>query len=159
MNKRIYLDEMGIDDNIVVQYGWAPLGKRSYAEQSGCKKERLSVVAAYQWNDKKLLSPFEFSGRMDSALFSGWFENVLCPELQQGQVIIMDNATFHKSSELHEIAEKYGCRILFLPDYSPDLNTIEKVWANVKGRFRKIIKLADNFQDAITQAFNQTFPC
>ena len=42
----------------------------------------------------------------------------------------MDNASFHKSPKLAEIAEKFDIQILYLPAYSPDLNPIEKVWAN-----------------------------
>ena len=37
--KLVYVDESGIDDNIVVEYGWAPKGTRSYAEQKSCKKK------------------------------------------------------------------------------------------------------------------------
>ena len=31
-----------------------------------------------------------------------------------------------------ELVESVGCHILFLPPYSPDLNSIEKFWANIK---------------------------
>ncbi|MBD1288436.1 transposase, partial [Francisella tularensis] len=42
----------------------------------------------------------------------------------------------HKSSKLIEIANKFDVQILYLPPYSPDLNPIEKVWANFKKIFR-----------------------
>jgi transposase len=32
---------------------------------------------------------------------------------------------------------KAGCRLLYLPPYSPDFNPIELVWAFVKGLIRK----------------------
>ena len=152
----LYLDEMGVDDNLVVEYGWSARGARSYAEQSGFKKNRLSIVAAY--NDKKLIAPFEFSGQMNSDLFLGWFEQILCPQLTEGQTIIMDNASFHKADELHSIANEVDCQILFLPPYSPDLNPIEKVWANIKNKLRKLIKKAPGFQEGITEAMRETIP-
>jgi len=46
----------------------------------------------------------------------------------------MDNASFHREAKLQELAEKAGIRVLFLPAYSPDLNPIEKSWANMKRR-------------------------
>lgn len=143
----------------MVQYGWASEGKRSYAEQSGFKKERLSIVAGYVYGTKQFIAPFEFSGYTDTSLFNGWFENILCPALQPGQVVILDNASFHKSPALIDMVENVGCRLLFLPPYSPDLNPIEKVWANFKRNLRKVIKKHDNFREAITHAVCRTFPC
>ena len=49
-----------------------------------------------------------------------------------GQVVIMDNATFHKSEKTKRLIEEAGCQLVYLPVYSPDLNPIEKYWANMK---------------------------
>jgi transposase len=37
----------------------------------------------------------------------------------------MDNATFHKGGRIEELIQKAGCRLLYLPPYSPELNRIE----------------------------------
>ena len=71
----------------------------------------------------------------------------------------MDNASFHKSPKLAKIAEKFDIKILYLPAYSPDLNPIEKFWANFKRNLRKIIKNYGNFKDALTQALLRTISC
>lgn len=142
-----------------MQYGWSKKGKRSYAEQSGFKKERLSIVAGYVYGTKELVAPFEFSGYMNAGLFNAWFENIFCPELKPGQVVVLDNASFHKSPELYDMVESMGCLLVFLPPYSPDLNPIEKVWANFKRNLRRIIKKCDKFREAITQAIRKTLPC
>ena len=44
----------------------------------------------------------------------------------------MDNARFHNSKRIQELLNRYGHRILWRPPYSPDLNAIEKKWAQVK---------------------------
>lgn len=44
----------------------------------------------------------------------------------------MDNATFHKRKDTTELIEDAGHTILWLPPYSPDLNPIEKKWAQAK---------------------------
>lgn len=64
-------------------------------------------------------------------------EKCLIPALKPEQVVIMDNATFHKGGRIQELIESYGCRILYLPPYSPDLNRIEKCWAWLKSRIRR----------------------
>ncbi|MDR2855907.1 MAG: transposase [Methanomicrobiales archaeon] len=53
-------------------------------------------------------------------------------EVPKGYTIIMDNASFHRKAKLRELVAKVGVEILFLPTYSPDLNPIEKSWANMK---------------------------
>ena len=67
----------------------------------------------------------------------------------------MDNASFHKSSKLAEIANKFDVQILYLPPYSPDLNPIEKVWANFKKILRKVNNSFEKFSDAISYVFNK----
>jgi transposase len=56
--------------------------------------------------------------------------------IRASSVIIMDNASFHRKKALNRIAESYGCRILWLPPYSPDKNPIEHAWANLKNWLR-----------------------
>ena len=51
--------------------------------------------------------------------------------------IVMDNATFHKRSDIIESIEQAGMIVLFLPVYSPDLNPIEHQWAQLKNIRRR----------------------
>jgi len=69
----------------------------------------------------------------------------LIKELHPGQVVVMDNASFHKSPKTRELIESVGCRLIFLPPYSPDLNPIEKFWGNMKRWIKDNIHLFDNF--------------
>lgn len=55
-----------------------------------------------------------------------WLETSLVSTLITGQVIVMDNATFHKGGRIEELIQKAGCRLLYLPPYSPELNRIEQ---------------------------------
>ncbi|KJW01765.1 DDE superendonuclease family protein [Rickettsia endosymbiont of Ixodes pacificus] len=40
--------------------------------------------------------------------------------------------------EFYKLIESVGCRILFLPTYSPDLNPIEHYWFKIKNEIRKV---------------------
>ena len=151
-----YVDETGSDNKTVTTQGWSPIGEKSYSEQLAFYTERTNMLAAYRYHDKELVAPFEYRGTTDSHLFSGWFEQCLCPNLKPGDYVIMDNASFHKGEGIVEIAEKYQINIIYLPAYSPDLNPIEKFWANFKRNLRKVVKKYKSFQDAITDALRKT---
>lgn len=73
-----------------------------------------------------------FNGSCSTLLFETWVEKFLIKELKPNQVVIMDNAAFHKSKRTKDLIESVGCTVLFLPPYSPDFNPIEKFWANMK---------------------------
>lgn len=78
------------------------------------------------------IDPFDFHGTCNTELLNNWVEKFLIKELKAGQVVVMDSASFHKSKKTKELIESVGCELIFLPQYSPDLNPIEKFWANMK---------------------------
>ncbi len=57
---------------------------------------------------------------------------MLCPLLDSRYVVIMDNASFHKGLETARLIQGSGASLLFLPPYPPELNPIEKDFANIK---------------------------
>lgn len=65
----------------------------------------------------------------------------------------MDNATFHKSEETQRLIKQAGCRILFLPPYSPDLNPIEIFWANFKKLVQASLAKLTTLAEAIDYSF------
>lgn len=73
-----------------------------------------------------------FDGTCDTDVFNDWLASELLPNLKPKTVIVLDNATFHKSQLTIELVKMAGCQLLFLPPYSPHLNPIEKLWANIK---------------------------
>ena len=101
-----------------------------YGEIQGKKYERTNIVGAK--NGTKTLAVGEYTCNMDSELFEAWFGNVFMKVVKWRKTIIMDRARFHREAELIKLAKTKRCKILFLPAYSPDLNPIEKVWANMK---------------------------
>ncbi len=68
------------------------------------------------------------------------------------QVVIIDNASFHKSDKTKKLIESAQCRLMFLPPYSPDLNPIEKCWANIKRKIRRIFSKVEDFDCAVDLA-------
>ena len=91
---------------------------------------------------------------MTSEFFERWFEEFLIPQLKEKSVIILDNARFHRMNKLEKIAEKYCHKILPLPPYSPELNPIEKCWANLKNFVRDYIRKFDSLEETIVAYFD-----
>lgn len=94
-----------------------------------------------------------FEGSCTTELFNIWVEKFLIKELIPGQYVVMDNAAFHKSLKTQELIESVGCKVIFLPPYSPDLNPIEKFWANMKRWIKANITKFESLYEAICQFF------
>ena len=148
----VYLDESGIDTFLYREYGRAKKGEKIMAEVSGKKFERQSIVAGLC--GKNTLAPFGYHGTCDAKLFNFWLEKMLVPCLKPGQTVIMDNASIHKTNTTRSIIERARCKLLFLPPYSPDLNPIEHLWANIKRKLADIFPDFSSIQDALCACFS-----
>lgn len=124
----VYVDEAGIDNREEYAYGYCEVGQRFHALKSGKRTERVSWIAALK--EGKLFAPMTYTGSCNRGLFESWLEHCLVPQSQPGDVIVIDNASFHRSQAIEEIAAEAGCEIWYLPPCSPDLNEI-KHWCFV----------------------------
>ena len=84
--------------------GWSEKGERCFGERLGHRTQRVSMAAA--WCQGQVLAPLTFQGYCDSALIEAWVETQLCPVLRPGQVLILDNASFHRQERLRELLEQ-----------------------------------------------------
>jgi len=82
--------------------------------------------------DGSLAATQLWEGTCNTLIFNQWLKDLLCPLIDENCVIIMDNATFHKSARTRELIESKGAKLLFLPPYSPDLNPIENDFGALK---------------------------
>jgi transposase len=148
-----YADESGFDEYYSREHGYALRGEKVIGKVSGRHFARTSIVAAKIGNE--IVAPFAFSGSMNGDLFEGWLEQVFVPALKNPvkSVLLIDNASHHRKDAIFDIAEEYGFKVIFLPPYSPDLNPIEKFWANVKRRLRLHMHSFNTFWDALSHAF------
>jgi transposase len=146
-----YVDEAGIDNREDYPYGYCEVGQRFYAFKSGKRTERVSWIAALK--EGCLFAPLTFAGACNRDLFEMWLEACLVPRLQPGDVIVIDNASFHRSASIEEIVAAAGCEIWYLPPYSPDLNKIEHWWSVLKNWMRQRWDEFENFRDCVDAAF------
>ena len=137
----IYIDESGIDHNELKSRSWSPIGSPTSSEQYGYRYKRTTLLAGTRKNrenwDMEVLAQMRFEGSTNTEIFNTWIAECLCSELQEWNVVILDNASFHKSEKTKFLIEERGARLLYLPPYSPDLNPIENYWALLKLYVRK----------------------
>ena len=126
----IFVDECGIVEEYMREYGWAPVGVRVYDERSGKRGKRTNIIGAL-WGEKHVAVQ-SYEQTIKGGVFEDWFEFFLIEMIPPWSLVILDNATFHRKKQLFAIAQRNNIFLLFLPKYSPDLNPIEKSWANFK---------------------------
>jgi len=130
-----FLDESGIDHRLHRPLAWAPRGEAVYGEIPGARCGRTSVISASRAG--RLVCPMMFGGHCNRDVVEAYFVNFLLPCLPVGSVIVLDNASFHRSPQTRMLVEAAGCSLMFLPAYSPDLNPIEKIWAAFKKQLQR----------------------
>jgi transposase len=149
----VYVDEAGIDNRDDYAYGYCSVGQRFYGFKSGKRSKRVSWIAALKQRD--IFAAMTFTGSCNRDLFEMWLVDCLLPRLQPGDVIVIDNASFHHSQYIEEVVADAGCEIWYLPPYSPDLNQIEHWWFVLKNWMRQRWDEFDNFRDCVDAAFKQ----
>ena len=79
-----------------------------------------------------LCAPGLFEGPMDGERFLAWVTQGFAPTLRPGEVGILGNLATHRIRGVREAIEAAGARLLYLPPYSPDFNSIEPMWSKIK---------------------------
>jgi transposase len=150
----VYVDESGLEQTLCREYGRCSKGKRLIGEKTGKRTRRTSIIAGLC--NKKPVAPFYFTGYCNTEVVLAWVNKVLLPELKPGQTVIWDNASFHQSPKFQQAIESVGCRLNYLPPYSPDLNPIEQFWARLKAGIRRLRKVKMTLTQALCKWFKMS---
>ena len=144
------MDESGFEAEIIRPYGYAPIGKPCTDRYNWQASRRTNVIGALY--KKRLFAIDYFEHNINSSILYHWCIYTLIPSHKTKCVIVMDMSEnkakrcfaqaqgescahvtrFHKNKRIQKLLNRHGHRILWLPPYSPDLNSIEKKWAQAK---------------------------
>ena len=116
-------------------HGWAPKGQRLVDKIPHGHWKTATFLAALR-NDR-IEAPCLFDGPINGERFLAYVEQFLIPTLKRGDIVVLDNLGSHKGKAVRAAVKKAGARLLFLPKYSPDLNSIEQLFSKVKTFLRK----------------------
>jgi len=116
---------------------WAPVGTRARRRDCFIRGQRYSILPAISLDGLLFLlvlnRPFkavDFNDFVDGLL------DMMNPFPGPNSVIIMDNASIHKSQLLEPMVRARGMRIEYLSAYSPDFNPIEEAFSVAKAWIR-----------------------
>ena len=135
VEKLVFIDETWTSTSMTRRYGRAPRGKRCLDSAPHGHWETTTFVGALR--RCRLTAPMVTDGPMDGEMFLAYVRQFLCPTLQPGDTVILDNLSSHKVAGVEQAIIAAGAVVMFLPPYSPDLNPIEKFFSKLKARLRK----------------------
>ena len=101
-----------------------------------------------------LKAPFQIRGNVNGEMVEKYFKEYLVKELKPGQIVVLDNASYHKRKGIQRVLEEVGCKLLFLPAYSPDFNPIEQLWSQLKRLVKKSMR---QVQKSVNAAIDWAF--
>ena len=147
----MFLDESGASTQMTRNYGRAPSGERVAEGTPQSHWRTVTMLAAL--TTQGLQAPMIIESPTDSDVFLAYLEQVLCPQLRPGQVVIMDNLSAHRVAGVEQLIAATGARLVYLPPYSPDFNPIEQAWSKIKQLLRSAkARSVEALESAIAEA-------
>ena len=131
----VFIDETWAKTNMTRLRGWAPRGQKLLDKVPQGHWRTLTFLAALRRD--RIDAPLVLDGPINGQSFLAYVEQMLVPTLAEGDIVIMDNLGSHKGKAVRRAIRAAGARLFFLPQYSPDLNPIEQVFAKLKTLLRK----------------------
>lgn len=131
----VFVDESGSNLALALRYGWALRGQRAWGKAPTNRGKNTTLFAAM--THEGLLASMTIEGAANTEALLTYLDQVLCPALRPGKTVLMDNLRVHKAQAVRERIEACGCRLVFLPRYSPDFNPIEGAFSKLKAFLRR----------------------
>jgi len=132
----VVLDESYATTQFTRLRGRCARGKRLHAFVPHGHWKTLTILAAITTDG--VLAAMSVDAATDGVVFAAFIEEALVPVLRPGMVVLMDNLAAHKVAGIRRAIEDAGCRLVYLPPYSPDLSPIENIWSKAKQTMRSI---------------------
>lgn len=147
----VFVDETGSHIAMTPLYAYAPRGERAVGKVPRNYGSIMTLIASLSLSG---MGPaFILDGAADGTAFEIYVEQLLAPSLKAGQIVILDNLSIHLGPKVKQAIEARGCRLLFLPAYSPDFSPIEEAFSKVKTFLRRQeARTREALQEALAQA-------
>ena len=149
----MFIDETGLNTKMARHHGRCPIGQRCLSAIPHGHWQSSTFIAALRHDG--IEAPFLIEGPVDAEVFTVYLEQVLCPQLREGDTLILDNLSTHKIQNVGRLLSAHGVGVRYLPPYSPDLNPIEMAFAKLKAHLRQqAARTLDELHSALATALD-----
>lgn len=153
----VFVDECGSHIALTPLYARAPKGERAHGSVPRNRGKNMTLIASLSLEG--IGASMILDGGVNALAFAAYVEHILAPSLQPGQIVVMDNLPVHKVARVQQLVEDRGCRLLFLPAYSPDFSPIEETFSKIKTFLRRAgARTRETLQEAIAHALLTVTP-
>jgi transposase len=150
----VFLDETSTQTVMTRARGRAPRGMRVVGAVPRNHGPNVSCLAAL--TPAGVCAPLVIEGAVSGAVFVPWVRDWLLPSLAPGTSIVLDNLSVHRNAAVRAAVEAAGCRLRYLPAYSPDVNPIDLAFAKLKTHLRGVAARAyEPLLDAIGEGLDR----
>lgn len=166
-----FWDESGFSLRVIRRKSWGRKGRRKKVTGQR-RRGRVNIMGGLRYHDKKRINFVIKKGNADvfyeqlkslnNFLLQEWMEEGNNIEhfnkCSARIVIILDNASFHKKTDILEKIEAEMPNIIleFLPPYSPDYNLIELVWHSAKEYIaHRLFESVEQLEELLKKLLNQ----
>lgn len=157
MERLVFLDETGAKTNMTRHYARSKKGVRAVDYAPHGHWGTTTLIAGI--TTQGAIAPMLLDGPMDALAFVAYLEQALIPVLPPKAIVVMDNLSAHKSSQVAALLKKAGAKLEYLPPYSPDFNPIETMWSKVKNYLRGLkARTEETLSDGIAVALSNITP-
>ena len=132
----VFIDETWIKTNMTRLRGRALRGQRLVEKVPHGHWKTTTVIGAL--DQKGMRCSMTLDGPVNRDAFEAFVQQILCPALKTGDIVVMDNLSSHKGPLVKELIESAGARLLYLPPYSPNLSPIEPAFS----KFKQLVRSA-----------------
>ena len=158
-NPLLFIDAVHPTQATKVTSGWIKTGFDKAIETTG-SRTRLNIVGAIRLGALSETITCQYK-TVNGESISDFFEHIKAQYMSSSCLhIVLDGASYHRSSKVVEKAKSLNIKLHYLPPYSPNLNPIERLWKvmNEQVRNNKYFATAKDFRHQINHFFKVILP-
>jgi transposase len=136
-------------------YGYTPIGVPLHTGHRQARKVKKRVTLLVAISATRILHFRMYDGSCNSDTFADFITTL--PD-DTPRCLLMDNVSFHKTSQVADAMARRDFRAMYVPPYSPELNPIETVFSVLKRKLRGMVDVSSFITQADVTRCLQNIP-
>lgn len=157
VRRLLFVDEFGIQRALSRVYARAPKGARARVTEPSERGRNISVSLALRLSGVSATLMVEEA--VDGPVWNSYLEHFLVPELEPGDLVLLDRISFHRSPQALSLIQDAGAKMVELPAHSPDFDPVEECISKIKESLRgSQARTYPGLEQALKRAIKQVTP-